>query len=164
MPQARLLIRHAQLHALGEPTFEAYVERLAVHVSSVFPALRDLLRFEKGLVFLRHCVARARMLGITDRHSVALFVDLCAALGPRFDEDPRLGWITEMLELRELGASARLCLVYDRLADRCPGPPLSPEALEAQIDSLQIDGRGSGPRVSGPPRPEVPQWPERHWG
>jgi hypothetical protein len=93
MPQAPLTIRRAQLRALSEPVFEEFLRRLADHVAGVFPDLATLIQSAKGRRFVRHCVERARRLGITDQHSLALFTDLCAALGPHFDRDARLDWI-----------------------------------------------------------------------
>ncbi|RVU46503.1 hypothetical protein [Rubrivivax rivuli] len=162
MPQAHLKIRRAQLHALREPVFEEYLRRLAAHVAGVFPEHEALLATAKGLRFVRHCVQRAQRLGITDQHGIALFTDLCTALGPRWDQDARLDWIGELLAVRELSSAARLLMVYERVRARLPGPPLAPPELEREIDALGLAEPARG--RTGLARPEVPQWPAGHWG
>lgn len=162
MPQPHLKIRRGQLHALREPVFEAYLRRLAAHVAGVFPEHAALLATAKGLRFVRHCALRAQRLGITDQHGIALFTHLCTALGPRWDQDARLDWIGELLALRGLSSAARLLMVYERVRQRLPGPPLAPQELEREIDALGL--AEPTPARTGLARPQVPQWPAGDWG
>ncbi len=166
MPQLPMTVRRSQLRALREPVFDEYLHRLGAHVADVFPHLATLILSAKGRRFMHHCAERAGRLGIVDQHSVALFTDLCTALGPCFDREPRLHWILELLEATELGANARLFLIYTRLPERCPNPPLSAARLETEIDGLRLTDRDDLPtgHHATPFRPQVPQWRAGFWG
>jgi hypothetical protein len=150
------LIRRPQLRALGLAAREAFAERLARHVAEVFPTHAAFVQRDAGRRFLNRCIDAALRLGLKDQHSVALYTDLAVALGEGFESDERLRWLRALLHDRQLSGPARLCLVYDQLPERCPGPPLLPPD--------EADDQGDKLAAAGWPAPAVPLWPPGHWG
>jgi hypothetical protein len=146
------LLRKSQIRALGLAAREAYLERLAAHVSEIFPTHAAFIQRPAGRRFLERCVVAARGHGLTDQHSVTLYTDLAVALGFGFEGQPALRWIAEILEDRGLGSAGKMFLIYNQLTDRCPGDPLPPPD-EADDDEIMANAL-----------PLVPQWPPGDWG
>src|SRR4051794_27312845 len=108
---ALLTIRAAQLHALGVPRAEDFVDKLARHVAGVFPDQAERVRGPDGRTLLAGLVERARAYRLLDEYTITLFADLCFGLGLAFDTTPEYVWITDLLELDGLGGTARMYLI-----------------------------------------------------
>jgi hypothetical protein len=152
-----LLIRPAQMRALGQFALDGYLQRLADHVALVFPGHAGFVRSRRGARFLRDALARARGYGLHDAHSITLFIDLAVALGEDFDREPAFDWIRSHLQAPGLGAAAKMFLIYKDLPERCPGEPLPPPPF----DDDESDPDSALP-VPAPlvPRSQAPYW----WG
>lgn len=158
MPRQPLIIRRAQLHALGETVLAEFMLRLADHIAAVFPGHAEFIQSPQGRAFVRRGVDQARRLRLRDEHSIALFVDLRVALGADFLQQARFGWINEIIEDMGQSDTARLFLIYAQLPQRCPQPALPPPAFDA-VDAAE--------EMAAPPlrRPAlVKQWPAGFWG
>ena len=151
MSREFLVIRRRQLEVLGLTAVEAYLQRLARHVTTVFPSHGAFVLSRRGQAWLRDGVKEARHWGITDEHSTALFTDLRAALGERFLDEQRYTWIRELVSERGLSGSARMFLVYQQLPQRCPSPPLAPPPFNEDFEAPAVP-------------PLVPLARERDWG
>lgn len=144
------VVRATQLRVLGLAARDAFAERLARHVADVFPTHAEFIERDSGRRFLARSIDSALRLGLRDQHSVALYVDLVVALGENFRTEPRLRWLSSLLEDRQLSGPARMCLVYDQLPERCPGPPRPPP------DESEVDN--AWPMIT------VPLWRPGDWG
>lgn len=152
-----LLIRPAQMRALGLFALEGYLQRLADHVALVFPGHAGFVRSRRGARFLRDALDRARGYGLHDAHSIALFVDLAVALGEGFDREPASDWIRSHLQAPGLGAAAKMFLIYKDLPERCPGDPLPPPPFDDDESDADSALPLPAPLV---PRSQAPYW----WG
>lgn len=122
MPRPPFIIRRVQLDALSRAREAAFLERLAGHVTRVFPSHAAMVRGRRGERFMRSCIARAGAYGIREGRAVAMFADLVIALGDDFDSSEKHAWIREILA-SELGDTGKMYLIYKKLPERAPGPP-----------------------------------------
>ncbi len=152
-PYAPLVIRKAQLRALGLATLEQFLERLSMHVSEVFPSHADFILSHSGQRFLRTCLKRAGQYGLKTEHSITLFTDMAVALGQDFDEQSRHAWIRNILDDSGLGPAGKIYMIYRALPQRCPEAPVPPPPGWADaLDAL--------PQLP----PKVPRAKARWWG
>jgi hypothetical protein len=124
MPDLDLpILRREQIRAMGLLMQDAFFERLADHLASVFPESAERVQGPSGRALLESLARRARAYRLPEERSITLFVDLCFGLGLDFDSRRQYGWIKSILEYEDLSGSARLYLIFKRLPERCPGPP-----------------------------------------
>jgi hypothetical protein len=136
MPDALRTIRKPQIDAFAAASTAAFYERLADHVKRVFPAHAAMVRGRRGRKFMESCVARAAEYGIREGRSIARFADLVIALGERFDDEPRNEWMREILASK-LGDEGKMYLIYKKLPEKCPGPPVAMPPEFAEDEELE---------------------------
>lgn len=129
MPPDLPILRRAQIDALADASRRSFLDRLEQHVCRVFPAHAVLVKGRRGRRFMESCIRRAASYGIREARAVARFTDLVVALGADFDEQPRYEWIREILA-SDLGDTGKMYLIYKKLPEKCPGPPVPPPPQE----------------------------------
>ena len=106
-----LVIRNDQIRALDDDLRQRWIsDHLATYFSGQFGALP--LNERAG--FVAHAVRRATDLGIRSSSGLCLYATLALLLGPAFDSDTNLPWVSAHLHA-ENGRSAdeRIEAVYD---------------------------------------------------
>lgn len=92
-----LVLRNAQLAALGASAQRRFEERLLAHLERFFPHLCAQLG-EAGLRQLcQDGIARARTYGLRSERDLCKYINLILVFGPGFDREQP--WAAEILEL-----------------------------------------------------------------
>lgn len=95
-----LVIRDAQVTALGAAVVDRFIERMVRHAETHFPdACRGAGR-EGTRRAVEHGVRRALGYGITACDEVCKYLNVMFVFGLRFDEDAELPWARAVLEDR----------------------------------------------------------------
>jgi hypothetical protein len=116
-----LVVRRAQLDALGEPRRLEFVERTARHLARFFPERCAALGEEEVKAAVQHGIRRAAAHGFTTERDVCKYIDLMFLFGWDFDRGER--WAAETLA-QSAPAAERLEALFDRAmrrASRAPG-------------------------------------------
>ncbi len=93
-----LVIRNAQMQALGEAPRRQFVERLSAHLRLQAPGPCAALSADALAAVVDHAIARAATHGIIAEADVGEFALVMSALGLHFDTDPRLPWAATCLD------------------------------------------------------------------
>lgn len=93
-----LVIRNAQMQALGQAPRRQFVERLSAHLRLQAPEPCAALSAEALGAVVEHAIVRAASHGITAETDVCEFAVVMSALGLDFDTDPRLPWASRCLD------------------------------------------------------------------
>jgi hypothetical protein len=114
-----LVIRQAQMDALGESLKSRFESQLVRHFLSLYPRECKEAGGERQIAKLvSHGVRRAADLDYTNRQEAGLFVALTFILGDSFDADPQLPWAAAQLHDRAIRNPAlRMARVYDSALD-----------------------------------------------
>ena len=110
------LIRNEQLAALGIPHRERFVAKALADLARLFPGDPRLGDEPAMRARIEGAIERAVAYGIDGVREVSLFVFLAHELGPGFEEAPGRVWMKALLDDQALPASARLDVIYARLA------------------------------------------------
>lgn len=97
-----LVIRQAQLHALEESRFQAW---MIEHVQQFFPECCAQPATLAPVIAAG--LARARGYGFTEAADLCRFIDLGCTFGDHFDEDARLPWAAELLNAPDITDATR---------------------------------------------------------
>lgn len=92
-----LIIRQNQLDLFDKRAGHEYEERLHTRLWKRYPEEAHALGEQPLRNLIRRGVSRSKQYGLESERDVALFVDLMLFLGPRFDQDPGLPWVSEIL-------------------------------------------------------------------
>jgi len=92
-----LVIRREQLEVFEERALREYEDRLCARLLEQYPEEAGMLGEERLRMLVQDGVSRSARYGLESERDVALFIDLMLFLGPRFDEDPRLSWASNIL-------------------------------------------------------------------
>ena len=92
-----LVIRREQLEIFEEWALREYEDRLCTRLLEQYPEETGMLSEERLRMLVQDGVSHSARYGLESERDVALFVDLMLFLGPRFDEDPRLPWASNIL-------------------------------------------------------------------
>jgi hypothetical protein len=124
---AVLLIREAQMAALGEAAAERFALVAAKHLKQVLPeecaemgdtAVRDSIDL---------AIRKAESYGIHEQLDILVYLNLMYVLGFDFDTDPELPWAGELLRDKELDPGSKVELLWDRVVE---------SAVDAEEDSV----------------------------
>lgn len=92
-----LVIRQAQIQALAQGMFDAFVQRALAHVRQHFPALAQGLPAQALEHGVRHALDRAAVHRLEAERELYSYLNLACAFGPDFDTDPALPWAAQAL-------------------------------------------------------------------
>jgi hypothetical protein len=109
-----LLIRRAQLEALGRAHEESFERRAAGHLRVKYPDPCRELGEAAVRQSVRTAMAKRKEHRFETEECVLLYLDLMYLLGFDCDSDPDLPWVREMLADEALGARTRLVLLEER--------------------------------------------------
>ncbi|MGZ5152836.1 MAG: hypothetical protein ACXWCS_09210 [Burkholderiales bacterium] len=118
-----LMIRKAQIDALGATRHSGFEDEMVVHFQELYPEWSKALGGEKLRAFVRHGLNRAKAYGFSVELDLARYLHAMHALGERFDESPDYPWAAHLLT-GELTASEKM----DRLRD----------AVDYQLEARRI--------------------------
>jgi hypothetical protein len=110
-----LVIRNAQMAALGRPMLERYVRKTLRDIRELFPGDP---RFEEEAAvraLIGHGISSARRYGIEGEREVSLYIFLACEYGSDFDTQGDKPWIQSLLAAENLDASSKMDLIYERL-------------------------------------------------
>lgn len=109
-----LIVRKEQLLALGDDIRRRWV---GDHLAEYFPEQYSVLPVSERADFLSGAIRRATVLGLTSDTGICLFATLALLLGPHFDRDPKLPWVSGILhDEGARSADERIEIVYDEAA------------------------------------------------
>lgn len=92
-----LTISSSQMAEFERRETHRFEQRLMAHLSQHFPAAVAALGDAALLPAVRHLIARAQYHGIEIERDVVVYAGVGMVLGLRFDEDPALEWVPELL-------------------------------------------------------------------
>jgi hypothetical protein len=112
-----LIVTPQQMQALSRDMFNSWmVEHLAEFFGEETAALDEDEIRER----ISAAVERARQHGFQNEVEWCRYVDLSFVLGPAFDQDPDLPWVSEILSDGRVTSSAmRMELLYEAAQDHC---------------------------------------------
>ncbi len=105
-----LVIRKAQLHALGLERRRDFARRAGAHLCSGFAKCAAMAPAELR-AFVDEGIAKASRYGIETERDICKFLNLLVVFGPVFDTE--LSWARKTLAAKE-DASLRLNRLYER--------------------------------------------------
>jgi hypothetical protein len=109
-----LVVRQQQFRALGDDLLRRW---LGNHLGAYFPAQLNALTTWERADFLSGAILRARALGITSDAGVCFYATLALLLGPEFDSDLKLPWISAILHDASLRSPGdKIEAAYDEAA------------------------------------------------
>jgi hypothetical protein len=97
-----MVIKSAQIEAFSRSVLEEFENRMVRHLTKCFPEKFGRWGEAKVRQVIRLVVSRPSAHQITAQRDVCKFIDLMIVFGPRFDEDPALGWPQSVLSDRSL--------------------------------------------------------------
>lgn len=92
-----LIIRHAQLQVMAQPSRKQFTEEMLSHLYLYFPTQAWLLTREELRIQVSGLIDRAAHYQLTSRQQVCRFINLAATYGWAFDSDPDLLWMHTIL-------------------------------------------------------------------
>jgi hypothetical protein len=117
------LIRKEQLAALGAAHRERFVAKALADLAHLFPGDPRLENELEMRAMVEGAIGRAAAYGIDGAREVSLFVYLVHELGPGFEDAPERRWMKALLGDASMPASARLDVIYARLAVAATADP-----------------------------------------
>lgn len=113
-----LIIRQAQVDAMGALLRERFVQATLAHLRGAFPERSEAL----GEVGLRQLVddaaARGASLGIVAEQDVAGLAHFMLATARDFESQPEYGWAARIVGDADLTGSDKVDALFDALASR----------------------------------------------
>jgi len=92
-----LVLRRAQIKAMGQPYRERLADELVLHVTDHFPAEARALAPDELRATVVEGIGAAEGHGFAEDRDIARFLNLMFTFGRHFDRDPSLGWATRLL-------------------------------------------------------------------
>ena len=112
-----LKISDEQINALAQTRYGEFETRAAAHLREFFPQQVDAMPPEQLREFLRRCVDRARIFGLTSEQAVICFAHLTLLLGEGFESGPRWPFVPFLLHQQQYHQNDRakiaLFLTYE---------------------------------------------------
>lgn len=107
------VIRPEQYEEFEIAARKPFEDKLVTHLTKFFPAVSKKL----GSAGIRKAVAdgieRAARYGLRTERQACKYLDLMFTLGPRFDKDPALPWVAEILNNRAVNAGTRIDRIFE---------------------------------------------------
>jgi len=107
-----ITISDRQMRALNAARRRQYEDKVLRHVSFYFPEQFEKLGEQGVRDLVPLGIGKCKIYGITRECDVTDFVALMVVLGPDFDNDPELPWVSEMLEGEGLDPDAKMASLY----------------------------------------------------
>jgi hypothetical protein len=110
-----LVIRDAQMAALGLPGVNRYIEKTIRDIRALFPQDPRFLDDERVRDLIRAGIAAAKRYGIDGNREVSLFLFLICEFGADFDTQKDKAWMRDLLSAGNLDERAKMDLIYEKL-------------------------------------------------
>jgi hypothetical protein len=110
-----LVIRDAQMAALGLPMLERFIVKTLRDIRELFPGDPRFREDAPVRALIRDGIAAARRYGIEGEREVSLLIFLMCEFGRDFDSQEDKSWMRALLAADNLGAPEKMSLIYERL-------------------------------------------------
>jgi hypothetical protein len=111
-----LVIRDAQMDALGRAALRAFEDEMVAHLGNFSPPLAKAVGEEQLRTAIRLGTERAASHGLDQRGPVRLYLELMLLFGSYFDTDPQYTWAATLLGNRDAQIT-RAERLYERALD-----------------------------------------------
>ncbi|MEA1933718.1 MAG: hypothetical protein U9N60_04715 [Thermodesulfobacteriota bacterium] len=110
-----LIIRKKQMEVFKNPTTDDFLDQMVTHLRKFYPKHCEMLEDSTIKDIIKYGHDRARTYNFDTSRTVGLFTNLMFLLGSRFDIDPQLPWVSEILNDETMtDAEDRASILYDK--------------------------------------------------